>query len=187
MRAERSEQLDRAPRRQAPWLGWVVLTMSVLVGAAFALRRRQPALPALPAAVEQRRPPSAAGRRGAPVPAPPRLEHGPGRGAVFEPAVEPVFEPVFEPTVEPVSEPVSEPDVPPVARPVMGVGREQLVRVSGLGRRSAEALVLAGIASLEALAASDGQALGDALDAAGVQRSATLATWPRQARRLLEA
>ena len=67
-----------------------------------------------------------------------------------------------------------------------GAGLEALVRVSGLGRRSAEALVVAGIVSLRALAASEVPALGEALDAAGVKRSATLATWPQQARRLLD-
>ena len=94
-----------------------------------------------------------------------------------------MVQPVAQPVVEPDAQPVVEPD----AQPVPAAGPEQLVRVSGLGRRSAEALVQAGITSLEALAVSDGAALGEALDAAGVKRSATLATWPQQARRLLDA
>ena len=160
MRAERSEQPDLVPRRRARWLGWIVVTLSVVVGAAFAMRRRRPALPAF---VPQAPPPSAAGRHAAPVPVAPRLDPGPRTPAVVEPVAQ------------------------PVAQPVAGAGREQLIRVSGLGRRSAEALVLAGIASLEALAASDAPALRAALDAAGVKRSATLATWPQQAQRLLKA
>jgi len=176
MRAERSEQPDLVPRRRARWLGWIVVTLSVLVGAAFALRRRRPALPAF---VPQAPPPSAAGRHAAPVPVAPRLDPGPRTPAVVEP--------VAQPDAPPLAQSVAQPLAQPVAQPVAGAGREQLTRVSGLGRRSAEALVLAGIASLEALAASDAPALRAALDAAGVKRSATLATWPQQAQRLLEA
>ncbi len=76
------------------------------------------------------------------------------------------------------------PSPAPPARPG-GAGLDELVRVSGLGRRSAEALVVAGIASLADLAGADDATIGGALDAAGVRRSATLSTWANQARHLL--
>lgn len=80
-----------------------------------------------------------------------------------------------------------EPEREPVVGPAdHGTGIDQLLRVSGLGRRSAQALVVVGISSLADLADSDVPALGAALDAAGVTRSATLATWPSQAQRLLQ-
>lgn len=62
----------------------------------------------------------------------------------------------------------------------------ELSRVSGLGRRSAEALVAGGVTTLAELAGRSDEELAAVLDAAGVQRSTTLATWPSQARRLLE-
>lgn len=61
----------------------------------------------------------------------------------------------------------------------------ELSRVSGLGRRSAEALVAGGVRTLADLAARTDDELAAVLDAAGVRRSTTLATWPSQARRLL--
>lgn len=61
----------------------------------------------------------------------------------------------------------------------------ELSRVSGLGRRSAEALVAGGVRTLADLAARTDDELAAVLDAAGVRRSTTLATWPSQARRLV--
>ena len=176
MRAQRSEQPDPAPRRRVSWLGWLALTLSVLIGAAFALRRRHPALPALPASTEPPRPTSATGRHAAPA-----------AGSEASPSTEPPATPQSVPTVptEPTA-PAGPSETGEIDGGADGAGLEALVRVSGLGRRSAEALVVAGIVSLRALAASEVPALGEALDAAGVKRSATLATWPQQARRLLD-
>lgn len=61
---------------------------------------------------------------------------------------------------------------------------EELQRVSGVGRRSADALVAAGIDSLDRLADSDDATLVAALEAADVPRAVTLSSWASQARRL---
>lgn len=179
MRAQRSEQPDPAPRRRVSWLGWLALTLSVLIGAAFALRRRRPALPASPASTEPPRPTSAPGRHAAPA-----------AGSEAPPSTEAPATPQSVPTEPPVlagpTAPAGPSETGEIDGGADGAGLEALVRVSGLGRRSAEALVVAGIVSLRALAASEVPALGEALDAAGVKRSATLATWPQQARRLLD-
>ena len=165
------------------WLGWLALLLSVLIGAAFALRRRRPALPA---STEPPRPTPATGRHAAPA-----------AGSEAPPSTEAPATPQSEPPVPPVPTEPTEPTGPSAPAGPSGTGEidggadgaglEELVRVSGLGRRSAEALAVAGIVSLRALAASEVPALGEALDAAGVKRSATLATWPQQARRLLDS
>lgn len=56
--------------------------------------------------------------------------------------------------------------------------------MSGIGHRSAEALVAAGIDSLDRLAATDDAGLVAALEVAGLGRSTTLSSWASQARRL---
>lgn len=127
------------------------------VGAWFVLRRRSPALPAFV------------------------QEAGPGPEATTAPspqvtAPETPAEPAAEPPAEPAAEPVPVGDADAQA--------EELARVSGLGRRSAEALVAAGIRSLAELAAADDEALGAALDAAGLPHATTMSSWPGQARRL---
>jgi predicted flap endonuclease-1-like 5' DNA nuclease len=207
MRAQRDDGPDRTRgRRRAGFLTWAGVVVAVVLAAAFALRGRRPAVPAFLAqqrpAADPPAPPAVLPPEDSEHGAPPRSRHlatpspEPLVEPVAEPAIEPVIgsvsepvsEPVLEPVLEPVPEPVAEPVVAPVPAPPAGRaggGLSQLVRVSGLGRRSAEALVVAGIASLEALAASDPAALAAALDAAGVKRSATLATWPQQAAKLL--
>jgi|GEM_PF-5270520 len=81
--------------------------------------------------------------------------------------------------------PVPEADpVSPTAPDGAGQAAEELRRVSGIGRRSAEALVVSGVDSLDRLAGTDDASLVAALDAAGLQRSATLSSWASQARRL---
>ncbi|WP_336923907.1 hypothetical protein [Aquipuribacter sp. SD81] len=62
---------------------------------------------------------------------------------------------------------------------------DDLTRVQGVGTRSAEALAAAGIGDLRALSEASAAQVGDALDAAGLRRSPTFATWPGQARDLL--
>lgn len=214
MRAQPDDEPDRSRgRRRARLLVWLGVLVPVVIAAAFVLRGRRTALPAF---VEQRRPdpvqtggPTALPRATtAPepdrTPAPRhRAAPSPAAGPAVEPVAavptaQPVVEPVAEPTAEPVTEPVAEPLSAPTAEPAAvpavttpspsgrGAGLAQLVRVSGLGRRSAEALVVAGIASLEDLAAADPTALAAALDAAGVKRSATVTSWPQQAARLLD-
>jgi predicted flap endonuclease-1-like 5' DNA nuclease len=73
----------------------------------------------------------------------------------------------------------------PSAAPVPQQG-EALLAVSGIGRRSAAALAAAGIGDLRALADADTDTLARALEGAGLRRSPTLASWPTQARRLVD-
>lgn len=157
---------EPAPRRRRARLLSLLVTVlvtatAVVTGAWFALRRRDPALPTYPA------------------------EAGPGPGTTARPT------PAAPPAVPP--EPV-EPEVPevPVTEPVVpgstaaSTGSQDLQRVSGVGRRSAEALVAAGIDTLDRLAGSDDATLVAALEAAGLRRSPTLSSWASQARRLTQ-
>lgn len=100
-------------------------------------------------------------RRGTTAPAPPDVPHAPTVPAPAAPAV---------------PGPTADGDTDPRV--------EELARVSGLGRRSAEALVAAGVTSLGELADSDDTALAAALDAAGLPHATTMSSWPGQAGRL---
>lgn len=187
MAAARAREADTGPRDDGrgrrpggdAWAAWarrgpvggLVLVLAVLAGVVFLLRGRRPALPA---------PTPTPSVSQAPAPAP---ATAPVPAATTDAAVTPGA-PAPSPSPEPNPEP--HPDPAPPARPD-GAGLDELVRVSGLGRRSAEALVVAGIASLADLAEADDATLGAALDAAGVRRSATISSWPNQARRLLGA
>jgi predicted flap endonuclease-1-like 5' DNA nuclease len=68
----------------------------------------------------------------------------------------------------------------------VAAGRSELTRVQCIGARSAAALEAAGMDGLEALAAATPAEVSDALAAGGLRRSTTYATWPGQARELLD-
>lgn len=190
-RERRGSALVGPPRRRARIASAVVALVCVVAGAWFALRRRRPAMPAW---VEQ-------GEPGPPRPAQPSptVEPSPAPRPRPEPPASPSSAGVTasEPTLDQTPEPERTPEPAPPAASAGGVlpptraerqpgpGVTELTRVSGLGRRSAEALVVAGITSLADLAASDDERLGTAMDDAGVRRSTTMSTWPGQARRLL--
>lgn len=168
----------------------VLLTLlGLVVGAVVALRRRRPAMPAW---IEQERPQPSPAPRAAPTPVQPATQAPdptptpePEPSAVPAPAPDPAPLEVASPQATPTPQPVPQPTPAPPgggARPGRAVA--ELTRVSGLGRRSAEALVVAGITSLDDLADADDARLGAAMDAAGVRRSATMSTWASQARRL---
>jgi len=120
-------------------------------------------------------------RRGTTAPAPPDVPHAPTVPAPAAPAAAPA-----SPAAAPASpEAPAGPAAPgPTADGGTDARVEELARVSGLGRRSAEALVVAGITSLGELADSDDTALAGALDAAGLPHATTMSSWPGQARRL---
>jgi predicted flap endonuclease-1-like 5' DNA nuclease len=99
-------------------------------------------------------------------------------GRTSRPAPDPV------PAEEPVPATSRRRSVPSAA-PVPQQG-EALLAVSGIGRRSAAALAAAGIGDLRALADADTDTLARALEGAGLRRSPTLASWPTQARRLVD-
>lgn len=187
------------PRRRARIASALVALVLLVAAAWFALRRRRPAMPAW---VEQGEPgpprPAHPSPAVEPSPAPrprPDAPSSPPVPDVTSPEPEPAPEPESESTPEPTPEPAPEPAPQPTTgagalSPTRGErqpgpGVAELTKVSGLGRRSAEALVVAGITSLADLAASDDERLGAAMDDAGVRRSTTLSTWPGQARRLL--
>ncbi|MGJ7441595.1 hypothetical protein [Aquipuribacter sp. MA13-6] len=181
-------QAEPAPaRRRVRLLPVLMAVLAVLTGAWFALRRRAPALPAFPA--EARPGPGTTARPPTPAPASGRVDVA--AAPPVEPApVEPA--PVEPAPVEPVpAEPVPAGSPTAVAEPVQpsaaaSAASEELQRVSGIGRRSAEALVAAGIDGLDRLAATDDATLVVALEAAGLRRSPTLSAWASQARRLTQ-
>ncbi|MEU4428281.1 helix-hairpin-helix domain-containing protein [Actinoplanes sp. NPDC024001] len=122
--------------------------------------------------------------------------------AATEPLIEPVVEPVAAPVaVAPVA--VTEPaDVEPVSAPVAAVeaaaaepvifeppaGIEEpddLTKIAGIGPKMAMALAAAGITTYAKLADADVISLKQAVTAAGMRGSASLATWPERARELV--
>jgi predicted flap endonuclease-1-like 5' DNA nuclease len=202
----------RGPRTTARVLSALLSAAAVGIGAWFALRRRRPAMPAF---ADEARPASpvrsaprtttapetgtpgastaAASTSGAstpgasspaatprdPVPAEaPVGEDSRHAGRTSRPAPDPV------PAEEPVPATSRRRSVPSAA-PVPQQG-EALLAVSGIGRRSAAALAAAGIGDLRALADADTDTLARALEGAGLRRSPTLASWPTQARRLVD-
>ena len=189
---------ERPPRRRARLasaLLSVLAGLGVVVGAWAVLRRRAPQLPVF---VEEARPapaprptpsprptptptPTPSPR---PQPAPPAPSPPPDPGPVGtrggpRGAGDPVADPVDDPVADPVARPVDGPQVDPAT------GAE-LLAVSGIGRRSAQALAAGGITTLAAAGR------GRRRDARGRPRGRraaplpTLSSWPTQARRLLD-
>lgn len=214
MRERRAPEPDetpaaRGPRATARVLSALLSAMAVGVGAWFALRRRRPALPAF---ADEARPasPVRSVPRSTTAPAPAATSRAPGSQAGITPAATapgptprdpvPAEAPVGEDsrhagrTSRPAPDPVpAEEPVPATSHRRSGSSAasvpqqgEALLAVSGIGRRSAAALAAAGIADLGALADADTDTLARALEGAGLRRSPTLASWPTQARRLVE-
>ena len=144
-------------RRRGALLSLLVTVLALGAGAWFVLRTRATALPAY---VSESKPGPGTTARPAP----------PGPSADPLPSADQV------PSADPVPSDAPGVDASPAA--------EELMRVSGIGRRSADALVVAGVGSLEELATCDDARLVAALEAAGVRRSPTLSSWAPQARRL---
>jgi predicted flap endonuclease-1-like 5' DNA nuclease len=71
-----------------------------------------------------------------------------------------------------------------VAEPETAVAPDNLVLIEGIGPKMAKALAAAGITTFERLATSDVATIRAAVAAAGMRASASLPTWPRQARQL---
>ncbi|WP_380168057.1 hypothetical protein [Jannaschia sp. R86511] len=173
-------------RRRGALASLLAAVLVVGVGLWFTLRRRDPALPAF---VDEARPSTGTGTTSRPVPAqspdaavPEAAEASAGTPV---PAAAPSVAPAAaepEPSLA-APEPTAVPE-PPDASVRTG---EDLLRVQGIGRRSADALVAAGIDSLAVLATSDDAAVLAALEAAGLRRSPTLSSWAAQARRLSQA
>lgn len=181
---EPDETAARGPRTTARVLSALLSAAAVGIGAWFALRRRRPALPAFadearPASPLRPAPRTTAAPPTSPPPAPARQP---------EATPEPSATPEPEATPEPGSSDDAAPPPGPAAPDPVATGPrgEALLAVSGIGRRTAAALAAAGITDLRALADTDTDTLAAALEAVGLRRSPTLATWPAQARRLLE-
>jgi predicted flap endonuclease-1-like 5' DNA nuclease len=202
----------RGPRTTARVLSALLSAAAVGIGAWFALRRRRPAMPAF---ADEARPASPVRSAPRTTTAPETGTPGASTAAASTPGAStpgasspaatprdpvPAEAPVGEDsrhagrTSRPAPDPVpAEEPVPatsrrrsvPSAAPVPQQG-EALLAVSGIGRRSAAALAAAGISDLRALADADTDTLARALEGAGLRRSPTLASWPTQARRLVD-
>jgi predicted flap endonuclease-1-like 5' DNA nuclease len=108
---------------------------------------------------------------------------------VFEPAASVDATPAFEtaPAAEPIGDTTA--DAVPAQRspdPTETAVPDDLTRIEGIGPKMAGALVSAGITTYAQLAASEEAALRAAIAAAGMRASASLVTWPQQAKLLAD-
>lgn len=166
-------------RRRGRVLSLIVTALAVGVGAWFALRRRAPALPTS----AQEAAPAGGVRPGTATDAAPDTASDTASDTSASDASGSDPAAADASATDAVAH-TADADTPGAEASETDRASEELQRVSGIGRRSADALVAAGIDSLDRLADSDDATLVAALEAADVPRAVTLSSWASQARRL---